>query len=230
MRREDQDVATGAHIEFDAVGRHAAPVGVEAAGQRRMRRIHRRAHRLGDAGVHAIGADDDRCSFLDSIAAHADDAVAVADDVAHQHAFPHLGAGFARGIDQQLVEHGAARAIHRRRAVDRLGPPAKSDRARMHVHRLDQRAAGRRQRVEQAPARQRRRGARPQEMGRHGVARKMRAIERQHVPATPCQQHRQRSAGAAYADDDRVVGRQGGCHAQLSSGLRSGSPLCIARW
>ena len=169
MRREDQDVAALAQEELDAVDRHAAPIGVEAAGQRRMRASHASPYHAGDAGAQAIGTDHKRRARFDRLARridcpHADDAVAVADDLAHQRRFPYLGAGRARRIDQQLVEHGAARAVHHRRAVDRFRPSAQGDRPGMHGDRLDHWAAGFRKRIEKTPARQRRRGARPQEV------------------------------------------------------------------
>ncbi len=73
------------------------------------------------------------------------------------------------------------------------------------VHLLDGRAAGRRQRLQQAPLGEKRRSPGPHKMGRHGIAGKLGAIDGEHAPAFSCQQHRQRRAGAARANDDDVV-------------------------
>src|SRR6202034_3877408 len=45
MRREDEHLAPGAHVELDAVGRHAVPIGEIAACSRRMIDFHWRVHR-----------------------------------------------------------------------------------------------------------------------------------------------------------------------------------------
>ncbi|MFT3957477.1 MAG: hypothetical protein QM722_24790 [Piscinibacter sp.] len=137
------------------------------------------------------------------VAAHADDTPVVQHQPVDGEAFTQRHAGRHRGIDEQLVEHGATRAEGHRR---RVGARCAFDRHRAEVEGvgIDGWAPGRRERVAQAPARQRRDAARVHDVRRHGVAREGRAVDQQHAPAAAREQHRCGGAGAARADDDGV--------------------------
>ena len=52
-----------------------------------------------------------------AVAADADDAAVVDDDVFDRELLADLGAGLGRGVDEQLVEHGPPRAVRERRVV-----------------------------------------------------------------------------------------------------------------
>ena len=114
-----------------------------------------RLHGVRDARRQAVRTDDQRGARLahavETGQPHADHAIAVTQQLAHQRAFAHLGAGPARGVDQQGIEHGAPRAIHDRGAVDRFRPALQSGVAEVNLHLFDRRTAGRRQRHRAAP-------------------------------------------------------------------------------
>ena len=115
-----------------------------------------------------------------------------------------LGAGFRRRVHQQLVEHGAARAVGHRSG---LGARRARERERPEVERVrvDRGAPGRDQSVEQAPSLHRlhRRGV--EDVGRDRVARELRPVDDEHLVALAGQQHRGRRAGAARPHHDCVV-------------------------
>ena len=103
-----------------------------------------------------------------------------------------LGAGLGGGVDQQLVEHGAARAV-RDGAVGGARRARERERAEVERVGVDRRAAGRHEPVEQAPAvaaRRRpaggRRGWRPCRSGR--------SPGRRAGPGSPCGPAASRSA------------------------------------
>ena len=103
-----------------AVHRQAAPVGVVAAQDLRLLVVLLGPDRLRDTRVPAVGADDHSRVLGDglaalAVAADADDAAVVDDHVFDGEPLADLGARFGRGVDEQLVEHGAPRAVRDRR-------------------------------------------------------------------------------------------------------------------
>ena len=73
------------------------------------------AHRAGDQRVPAVGADDHPGALGDggagtAVAADAGEVPVVGEDLMDGEALADLGSRLGGGVDEQLVEHGAARA------------------------------------------------------------------------------------------------------------------------
>ena len=112
----------GADVHLEApVDRQVAPVRVVAAQNLRPLVVLLRADGLGDDASTGrrrrrppLARSVTRLAAL-AVAANADDTVVVDHDVFDRELFAHLGAGFGRRVDEQLVEHGAPRAVRERR-------------------------------------------------------------------------------------------------------------------
>ncbi len=111
---------------FESLDRQVAPVGVVRTLEWRSLVVLLGFHRLGDERVAPVGADDDRGLLGDGctarvVSADAGDAsVVVGDDCLDDELLSHLGTGAGGGVDEDLVEHGAARAERLGHAVERL--------------------------------------------------------------------------------------------------------------
>ena len=193
-----------------AADRQAAPVCVVGHALRGPLVVLRGSDRLGDERVEAVGADHDPGALGDRRASPRVTADAGHDSVGGEQlvdreAVPQLGARLDGGVDQQLVEHGPARAVAARDAVDR--PRGPGDRQRPEVERVgvDRRATGRLQALQQAPALERGHARRVHMMRRHRVAREGRLVDQQHPVALAREQHRRGRSRAARSDNDRVV-------------------------
>ena len=68
-------------------------------------------------------------------------AIAVEDERIEGEALAHLGAGSPRGVDEELVEQRAARAVDRARALELREAPAQDDRPGIEAHRGRRRGA-----------------------------------------------------------------------------------------
>ena len=139
------------------------------------------------------------------------------------HAEADLDAGRLRGLDQERVEHGAARSVERLDAglgldLDDVDGVAVAHHVPVHGGR-----AGRDHAIEQAPAAELEDAGPHQRMGRERVALGTAAIDQEHAAAAPREQHGGGGAGDAGADDDGVV--LGACGTDLgwrvSSEVRS---------
>ena len=123
VRREGEHAAAIGDVDLGAGKIDAGPVRVVAAGERLALAVLRRVHRVGDERVVAFGADDVSRGLAHgrAVAAVADDAgdgVAVHRDLVDPEGFAQFGACGDRGVDEDLVEQVAARAVgdavHRR--------------------------------------------------------------------------------------------------------------------
>ena len=79
--------------------------------------------------VAPVGADHDsrpldHCCATLAVAADADDAPSSIDDLVDREALAHLGAGLAGRVDEDLVEHRAARRVGRATPSLGRGEPA----------------------------------------------------------------------------------------------------------
>ena len=106
-------------IERDITGVETAPVGVVRAREPRPRVVFGRLNGAGDEGVPAVGSDHDPRSLDLAAAPDPDDGPVLEDELIDRRARANLGAGFGGCLDEQLVEHGAARSVSLRNAVGR---------------------------------------------------------------------------------------------------------------
>ena len=224
----------GPHRGVEALGGQVAPVGVVHRQVRSALVVRLRPGRLGHHGVPAVGADDhrgvlgDRASAL-AVPADARHRAVGGQDLVDGEALAQLRGRLDRGVDQERVQDGAARAVAVPDPVD--GPRRAGDRQRPEVERVGVhgRAPGLHQAVQQPPALERRDPGRVHEVRRHRVAREGRLVEQQDPMALARQQHRGRRPRAAGPDHDRVV--PAGAHVAPPgrSGGRSHDPAAVAR-
>ena len=145
--RRERPVRADVGLEA-AVHRQPAPVGVVAAQQLRLLVVLLGLDGPRDERVPAVGADDHPGALGDglaalAVAADAGDAPVLDDDLLDGEPLANLGSRLGRGVHEQLVEHGPARAV---RDGSLVGPGCPGDRERAEVERVrvDRRAAGRR--------------------------------------------------------------------------------------
>ncbi len=141
--------------------------------------------------------------------ADADDGPVLDDHVVDGEALAHLGAGGSRRVDEDLVEHGAARTVGNRVAIGRTSRAVDLEHAEVEAVRVDGRAASGDHLIEHAPALQCRDPGSMDQVGREGVARERRPVDDEHLVALASQQHGGGGAGAPGAHDDGVIGL---CH------------------
>ena len=197
-------------VGVEALGRQAAPVGVVHRQVRAPLVVLLGLDRLRDQRMLAVGADHDPRALGDrraalGVPADAGHRPVVSQDLVDGEALAQLRTRLDGGIDQQLVEHRAARAVAVRDPVDRLRRPGDRQRSEVEGVGLDRRAAGRLQALQQSPALERSHARRMHQVGRHRVARKGRLVDQQHPVALAGQQHRGGRSRAARSDDDRVI-------------------------
>ena len=209
--RRPPTTLVGPHGCREGADVQAAPVGV----------VHRHARRalvilLGPDGprqqrVAAVGADDHARTVGHRAACwrpatNAGNPPGVVDQHRlDREALAHLHARLDRSVDQQLVEHGAARAIRDRNPIDRLRRPGDHHRTEVKRVLLDRRAIRRNQPIQQTPPLQCGYARWMHDMGGHRVASERRLVHEQHAMPAAREQHRRRSTGAASADHDHVI-------------------------
>ncbi len=191
-----------------------APVRVVAPLEVRLLVVLVGVDDLRDVRVAAVGADHDASALVDGLAvgvvtADPDDRAVLDDHVFDREALPHLGACCRRGVDEDLVEHGAARRVGDRVAVGRTSRAGDRERPEVEAVAVDRRATGRDDLVEHAPPLQRGDARRVDQVCRKGVARERRPIDDENLVALAGEQHCRRGAGAPGSDHDGVVGL---CH------------------
>src|SRR5690606_844452 len=106
--------------------------------------------------IAAVGANDDAGALGDrtaaaGVAADAGDSAVLEQQVLDDKSFADLRASLARGIEQQLVEHGAARAECEVHVLDRLRAARQGEGTEVERVSLDRRTAGRHQTIQEAP-------------------------------------------------------------------------------
>ena len=158
-----------------------------------------RLHSLGDERVQSVGADHDPGPLGDGltalgVSANPDDPVVVEQHLLDGEPFADLGAGRGGGVDEQLVQDDASWGVGHR-CVVRPGGAADHERAEVEHERVDGRASGRRQLVQQPPPPQCGDPQRLHTVRGEGVAGKRRPVQHQHPVAVAGQQHRGRGAG-----------------------------------
>ena len=156
-----------------------------------------------------VGADDELRGLRDgaTIRATADARHAVA--VEHQRvegeALAHLRPGVARGVDEQLVEQRAARAVDGACAVELREAPAQHHGPGIEAHRGRRRRARGENTIEDPPAPQPRDAGNLDLVGGERVARKRRAVDGEDLQAAAREEQCRRGAGDAGPDHDDVV-------------------------
>jgi hypothetical protein len=145
-----------ADIGFEsAVHRQSAPIGVVSNEQRRFLVIVFRSNCFSHTRASAIGAHDD-LSALDGgvallrAALDADRTSVLDQDFLDGEAFADLRAGLSCGVDEQLVEYRAPRAV-RDRCFPSAGRANNREGTKVEGVGVDRRASGRRQAIEEAP-------------------------------------------------------------------------------
>jgi hypothetical protein len=210
VRRSGGEATEGADVGLEAaVHRQAAPVAVVDRQERRLLVVTPCVDRSRHRRVAAVRADHHGGALAHDHAVlralNADDAAVLHQNPVDGEALAHLGARFGRGVEQQLVEHGAARTVGDG-GIRRSRRSFYGDRAEVERIGMNRRAARREKPVEQPPPGERRDGARVDDVGRRGVARERRAIHEQDSIALARKQHRGGRSRAAGADNDDVVG------------------------
>src|SRR5580704_4610032 len=210
MGRKYQDDPSETAIEFHAIGRNTAPIGVVPAASRRLLGFCRRFDRPSDARPYAVCADDDGGMLLPmaSVAIgrfNTDHSAISPQQIGHQGVFSDLHPRLARSVDEQGVENTASRAEHGRNSVDGVRCAANADGADIEGDGPDGWAARLRQPIEKSPFREHRRRSRPKKMGRDRVAGKTGAVYAEHPVAFPGEKHRQRRSGTTQSNNDRIV-------------------------
>ena len=136
-----------------------------------------------------------------------DPAVVVAADVGDGDAVADVGAGLGGGVDEDRIEHGAARRVQGVDAVGRLDRDDAPCSVAVGERRApDRRGAGGDDSVEQAPAVKLEDAAAHQGVGREGVGAVAAAVDDEDPQAGAGEEHGGGGAGGAGADDDDVVG------------------------
>ena len=120
-------------------------------------------------------------------------------------ALAHLGAGGARGVDEELVEQRAARAVDRARALELREAPAQDDRPGIEAHRRRRGRTRRDHPVEDPPAPQPRDAGHLDLVGGERVARERGAVDGEDLQAAAREEQCRRGAGDAGPDHDDVV-------------------------
>ena len=210
VRRPRRVAQAGAERGLEAAAhRQAAPVGVVAHLQLRLHVVLLGADRVGDERVAAVGSDDHPSELGDglaalAVAANADDATVFHDEALHREPLTNFCSRLGGGVDEQLVQRGPPGCVGDRRLIR---PRRSGDRERSKVERVrvDGRASGRDDGVEQSPALERGHPRGMDEMRGDRVARERRAVDQQDPVAPTGEQHRRRRSGAARPDDDRVI-------------------------
>ena len=128
MRRRGGKAAVGPDIGLEpAVHRQVAPVGVIRGQQRRLLVVLLGTHGLGDERVPSVGANHDVSPLHDGAPAFDCPRMPTtrpsSENLLDDDVLADLGARFRCGVHQQLVEHGAPRAVRHRR-VRCAGAPA----------------------------------------------------------------------------------------------------------
>jgi hypothetical protein len=124
--RDDTGRGIGAEVPLVAICLQARPVAVRDGGGRSPDTLERRAGQLGDRGPDPVRADDDpgpgpeRLAVPGPAGNAGDGTVAVAVDVGHGDAEPHVGAGGEGRVDEDRVEYGAPRRVQGVHAMRRL--------------------------------------------------------------------------------------------------------------
>ena len=208
--RRPAPAVLGANRGLEPYARQIAPVGVVHRQLRAPLVVLLGLNRLCDEGVFAVGADHYSGALGDALAslcvpANAGHDSIVGEDLLDREALAELDAGLDRGVDQQLVEHRAPRAVSVRDPVDRLRRTG--DRQRPEVERVGRHrwASGLLESLQQTPALERSQARWMHVVRRHRVARKGRLVDHQHPVAPAGKEHRRRRSCAARPHDDRVI-------------------------
>ena len=195
---------------LEPYARQIAPVGVVHRHLRAPLVVLLGLNRLRDEGVLAVGADHYSGALGDALAslcvpANAGHDSIVGEDLLDREPLAELDAGLDRGVDEQLVEHRAPRAVSVGDPVDRLRRTG--DRQRSEVERVGRHrwASGLLESLQQTPALERSQARWMHVVRRHRVARKGRLVDHQHSMAAAGKQHRRRRSRAARPHDDRVI-------------------------
>jgi hypothetical protein len=196
-------------VHLPAAQLDARPVRVIRGRERRLDVIGRRAHRLGDGGMAPVGAHDETRALGNGgtarAPADAGHAVAVEDQLVEGEALAHLGAGVARGVDEELVEQRAARAVDRVGALELREAPAQDDGPWIEAHLRRRGRAGSEDAVEDPPAPQPRDAGHLDLVGGERVAREPGAVDGENLQAAAREVQCRRGAGDAGPDHDDVV-------------------------